>query len=379
MKQMIIAAEGMAIIVSIVLLYGNHYETRQKDDKRKAFALIVVVNLIAMICDMLSWMMDGIVACSTWNYYLTGASMYLSFAIGGCFTYYLYMYVSERRNISFTLFKILIIYSVAATAIIGMLCGMGLIFTIEAGVYVQGPLYNFYLVLNLASLVFGLGVIISSARHLGRHDTVAFLSYIILPLICIGINAVNEDFSMVYPAITISLLVLYVMLQAESQDILIRSEMIRSHQAMHDDMTGVLNRRAFVERISKFVAEEGNVGVIFCDINGLKYTNDNFGHEAGDELIIAFTTMLQSGFRKDEIYRISGDEFVILLPDISETLMLERAEMIKVSENRFGVQTASIGCTYGSKSEVGELIKSAEWVMYEDKLAFYETYPKFKR
>ena len=74
-------------------------------------------------------------------------------------------------------------------------------------------------------------------------------------------------------------------------------------------LTGLLNRRAY-DNACKMLIGNRQVGVIFCDVNSLKYTNDIFGHEAGDKLIKSFASILKNSFRND------GD---IVFPSLSFT------------------------------------------------------------
>lgn len=70
-----------------------------------------------------------------------------------------------------------------------------------------------------------------------------------------------------------------------------------------------------------------SLGVIFADINGLKRTNDVHGHRYGDSLIAHYASLIQHIAPKEDIFRIGGDEFVILLRDISQ-----KALSLKVTE-----------------------------------------------
>ncbi|TXD37204.1 GGDEF domain-containing protein [Lujinxingia vulgaris] len=88
--------------------------------------------------------------------------------------------------------------------------------------------------------------------------------------------------------------------------------------ARTDSLTRLRNRSAFEEDIAAMLDAEQNpdVMVVFCDLDGLKSINDERGHKHGDELLFAFADELQQGFRDvDQIYRIGGDEFVLLLPN----------------------------------------------------------------
>ncbi|WP_230470287.1 GGDEF domain-containing protein [Lujinxingia vulgaris] len=88
--------------------------------------------------------------------------------------------------------------------------------------------------------------------------------------------------------------------------------------ARTDSLTRLRNRSAFEDDIAAMLEAEQNpdVMVVFCDLDGLKTINDAHGHKHGDELLFAFADELQQGFRDvDHIYRIGGDEFVLLLPN----------------------------------------------------------------
>ena len=93
--------------------------------------------------------------------------------------------------------------------------------------------------------------------------------------------------------------------------------------ALKDDLTGLRNRRAFVEIGAEHVAVARRAGrastVLFFDVDGLKQINDRLGHAAGDTAHRVVATALQASFREaDLIARLGGDEFVVLLPGSSD-------------------------------------------------------------
>ncbi len=380
MKEAIISAEAVTIFGSFVMLYGNYFETNQRDRKHMVFGILLLADIIASFADMFSWALDGKAQHASLNFFLSGASIYLSFAIGACFCWYIYEYIKEKRHISLKMFVVLGILSIVLVVLFAILCAFGLVFTIDNnGFYHEGPIYNAYVVLNTIVLIFAAGVVLSSAKYLGVHDTVAVMSYITLPLAASFVNILVPDFAMIYPAIALALFINYVMLQGESEGKLIERDIVRSHQMQHDELTGLRNRRAYTETIEDIAIRNGNVGVLFCDVNALKYTNDNYGHNAGDKLLIDFATVLSRYFRKDEIFRISGDEFVIMMTEISESLMERRTECVRSTYNVYGIPPAAIGYAYGPASFVCELIKAAEADMYNKKEEFYTEYPEYKR
>ena len=91
------------------------------------------------------------------------------------------------------------------------------------------------------------------------------------------------------------------------------------HEAMHDTLTGLPNRRAFMARLAREAAQSGEgFALILCDMDNLKELNDTLGHEAGDLALRLLGDALQAGLRRsDEAYRLGGDEFGVVLAGAS--------------------------------------------------------------
>jgi diguanylate cyclase (GGDEF)-like protein len=87
------------------------------------------------------------------------------------------------------------------------------------------------------------------------------------------------------------------------------------HEAMHDPLTGLPNRRAFRARLNReAVLEDGDLALILCDMDNLKRVNDERGHDAGDRALKALGDALRTGLRRsDDAFRIGGDEFAVVL------------------------------------------------------------------
>jgi diguanylate cyclase (GGDEF)-like protein len=87
------------------------------------------------------------------------------------------------------------------------------------------------------------------------------------------------------------------------------------HEATHDALTGLPNRRAFMGRMMREIDTGAGFALLLCDMDGLKVVNDSRGHEAGDKALRALAGALRSQLRhSDTAYRIGGDEFAVVLP-----------------------------------------------------------------
>jgi diguanylate cyclase (GGDEF)-like protein/PAS domain S-box-containing protein len=115
-----------------------------------------------------------------------------------------------------------------------------------------------------------------------------------------------------------------------------RLEQELEHAALRDSLTGLLNRRQFYNLTDKTTAAQLPVqqefSLLLVDTDHFKNINDVFGHQKGDEVLIALSRMLESCSRKDDfVFRWGGEEFVLLLPRTSLEAALQLAEAIRVA------------------------------------------------
>ncbi|MFI3174223.1 MAG: bifunctional diguanylate cyclase/phosphodiesterase [Bacillota bacterium] len=135
-----------------------------------------------------------------------------------------------------------------------------------------------------------------------------------------------------------------------------------------DSLTGLKNRHSFSEALSRYETEPPmTLGVAYIDIDGLKAINDIFGHKHGDEYIAAFCDLLRDVFR-DYVYRIGGDEFVILMENITEANFEFKIGTLRKKITKNGKYTVSIGFTWNSGCNDIELeLEKADSLMLLEK------------
>lgn len=124
-------------------------------------------------------------------------------------------------------------------------------------------------------------------------------------------------------------------------------------QATHDMLTGLPNRRLFIDRLEQALAHArrfgGRVGMLFIDLDGFKEINDRFGHQAGDEALVQIGRRIKLLLREvDSAARLGGDEFGIVLPDIAriEDARLVGEKVLAEVSRPFTIGTAC--CTLGA-------------------------------
>ena len=161
-----------------------------------------------------------------------------------------------------------------------------------------------------------------------------------------------------------------------------------------DTLTGVNNRfqfnRSIKEQIHQSIEHDQVFALLFVDLDKFKIINDSLGHQAGDDLLIQATHRLQSCIRGDDfLARMGGDEFAILLNNITDSTITEiitkriiasLAKPFHIADQDVHV-TASIGITYYPADAATEedLLKNADIAMYQAKQAGRNNYKFFNK
>lgn len=159
--------------------------------------------------------------------------------------------------------------------------------------------------------------------------------------------------------------------------------------ATTDKLTGLYNRQALYRRIQEeeerlLDSGEGNLAILFIDLDNFKYYNDKFGHDVGDKILIEISSIMKKAVRSNDfIARYGGDEFIIILPDVSPYKSEEAAsriidnirnkngftELIEEGEiDDYVKLSASIGISYYAKGDdVNSLVLKADKALYRAK------------
>lgn len=160
-----------------------------------------------------------------------------------------------------------------------------------------------------------------------------------------------------------------------------------TYLAMHDFLTGLPNRRLFVERTELSIAmarrSDLKVGILFCDLNDFKPMNDTFGHEFGDEVLKEVGSTLVEAIRETDLAaRFGGDEFAVVLTNLKsrDDLYVVIAKITRAFEDERELmgRTTKIGLSIGSalypddSGEVEALLEFADQDMYAVKQAMKE-------
>jgi two-component system cell cycle response regulator len=172
------------------------------------------------------------------------------------------------------------------------------------------------------------------------------------------------------------------------QELLMRIKHVRMQERLRaisntDELTGLLNRRGFFtlaqQQMKVFSRMKGNMVLLFADVDDFKAINDTWGHQQGDEALIATADIFRETFRgSDIIARMSGDEFCVLLIDTGEknvSVIKERLQQNIEAFNRrstanyrLSISTGIVIYDHTLPRTIDDLLKEADALMYQEKL-----------
>lgn len=145
-----------------------------------------------------------------------------------------------------------------------------------------------------------------------------------------------------------------------------------------DNLTGLCRREVLEERRSWYEQDYESIAVLYVDVNNLKTINDDYGHDAGDELIVAVADelkRLRSTYSELDHFRVGGDEFVVVIKDATEERARDLSRILAIRIDRITLRkvngekvSAAIGFAFANNNiRMNSLIHQADDDMYRNK------------
>lgn len=369
MHTVIITAEVISIFY-LLSLFISMLLRKEKHHTTTAFILCLGVAVIGVEMDLLSYVLEHTSADPFW---LTVVNMFSFFGYDFelmAFAIYVWEIVAEKETVSRSFVRFIRIACLTDILFVTVGTVTGKLFCIEDGNFVTGPWYNLGGVMGFVILVSLLVFSVKKRKTVGSTPVIFVVIFFVITYTSIFVTLFTGIDSYMYVCMSLIMLLVYIILQTGEIEQGQLRERIMFELSTTDVLTKLNNRRAF-ENVLAESAEHSSIGVIFCDVNGLKTANDNLGHAAGDALLLRFSELLGEHFSPSEIFRISGDEFVVLQPDAGEDEFRSGVDDLR-SVVAGQQDIASVGSALGSGADALALVSAAEKDMYSDKKSYYE-------
>lgn len=300
----------------------------------------------------------------------------------------------------------LVLLIIEEIAIIANIFGGFFFYITEDNIYTHG---EYFYVMHFVSILFivmaGISMFLN-IKILGKEQILygtIIISLYVLPII-LQVLFFQNTLIIMFGASLIMLVTLfsletpdYVKLQTTLEELEVtKSELeklnIKNDRLAHfDQMSELLNRTAYEEKISDLktnmekIREENMIIIFMADLNFLKYLNDNFGHNTGDEAIKNVALIIKESFSdKENCYRIGGDEFCVISigndPTGFETMYHRFIDKVAEKSKTVNYPFSVASAYYVVQDEsINEAMQIVDNMMYEDKKEIKKHYPHFAR
>ena len=235
--------------------------------------------------------------------------------------------------------------------------------------------------------------------RLGRGKTVviaticsvllsALVTYVVMSVMELHFGSLSTDFSKlrgVFVGVVVPLIVTP-MIVWSLVELIFKIDALEAqmrHLATYDHLTGLLNRRAFLEQSSHWclMAQRGEQRfcLVIIDLDDFKAVNDSFGHLAGDTVLKDFARQVNLGIRRSDLVgRLGGEEFAILFPNATHEVAMKmldrlhdsiRKSVVQITgeELRYTVSMGFVHVDYASDLSISELLGKADEALYAAK------------
>lgn len=378
MKEYIISADIISFIFMAVILCGVFMSSlKNRKTSTKMFIILLFTDLIAIIVDVCSYITEGNIQNDECLIILNLFAYAFAVVLIDIFSFYMISVIRERITISYKILIPVMVVSVLNYLMIIIGSFNEKLFIVENHFYQTGEWAIGTYLFAILYILYLWGILIKYYKELRIKFVLGLSTYLFFPfLFLIGVILFKIPV-FTYASASVSLLIIYVTIQAQTITEVLLREKILNEVTHLDSLTGLQNRRAYTELLQ---GEEKSTkkAVAFFDLNGLKFTNDTYGHAAGDILIKNFSDLLLHYFSQNEIFRISGDEFVVIKQNVHfdefEEIILSLHTTLE-AHNRI----AAMGYVTGEKDSLLQLIHTAEKNMYLDKNKYYKETGKIRR
>lgn len=374
-QQTMVAMESVSLVMLAVIGLAALIQPHMKDRTSRWFAVTLHSASIGIAMDIIAWSGELIEIPEVLHFWANMLSILGPCVTVSCFGYYITALICEKRDFKKNVAHIISFINLLACAITVFVGLRGKLFIVEGMVYNLTDWFIVSEVVAMGSMIVDALLGMINREYIGRNATIGIVTYCAIPLASSVIELLDASLLITYVAMSVSLVMIYVMLQSHHMSQVMLEEQILSEISHTDQLTGLLNRRAYDRDLQKLKGES-SLGVVFCDLNGLKRVNDQKGHEAGDAYLKRFAVLLEEHFGHGCVYRISGDEFVVLVRDPQSDF----DALIARFRNEINLQSgiAALGTICGPGETVMNLIREAEQEMYQDKKHFYRTNPRYR-
>lgn len=356
-------------LLAIIMLASRAWKFTDRKKENTYLITMIVAILLSCIADSIAFYFDG--KSGAFTRFLVFFGNMCLFMLNILISYCWLKLLISHLNLSISKAheRIIVISLASAAAVLIINIFVPIVFSVnENNVYTRGPLFWFYLVINVAIILDSLFAYFRARKISGGLKFFPVWAYIFPGVIGVLLQSIFYGISVLGPCTAISIAGLLISLQGEL--------------VFKDKLSGLYNRY-YLDYIKEVIAKskQSVYSIMMLDLNGFKKINDNYGHDEGDNAIVKASEILTSAIQsRGTVIRYAGDEFIIILNTQDEELIQKETDNIKNLFNEYNKTnsvpyelSASIGyCKVDLKlMSIDEMMNLVDRRMYEDKKRYY--------
>lgn len=354
-----------AAIAALMLLLKIYYKKEVYSISNRLFKAMLFGAIFMMLLEFLSWAFDGEAGNFAYNMNVVFNATLFAFSPVVPSLWVSYMFykvygdIEKVRKYLWFQYPFIIAFLLVVINFI-----TPIVFEIprDTNVFSRLPLLSVNFIMTYMMIGYSVFITIKERKKLNPMVLIAVLLFVLLPVLASLLQLYNFGLIVMYPILTLSIIVFYLFLETTS--------------ASSDYLTGLFSRSRFDEVVTSKVQRNEVFTVVMLDLDDYKQLNDKYGHITGDHVLIMFANVMKHVFGPKALSaRYGGDEFVVVIDDVTDSLILNYNAKLKskINESTDPIfQTLKFSYGYSTRTKSNQLdydalLRIADKVMYEDK------------
>jgi len=354
-----------ATLAALMLLMKIYYKKEVYSNSNRLFKAMLFGVIFIMVLEFLSWLYDGKPGnfAHYMNIVFNVALFMFSPLVPSLWVAYIYykIYGDIEKVRKYLWFQYPLIISVIL-GFINLITPIVFEISRDTNIFSRLPLLSINFVMIYMMITYSIIITIKERKKLNSTVLIAVLLFVLLPVFGSLLQLYNFGLIVMYPILSLSLIVIYLFMETTSSS--------------SDYLTGLYSRSRFDEVVTSKVQRNEVFSVIMLDLDDYKQFNDEYGHIVGDRVLIMFANLMKQVFGQKALpARYGGDEFVVVIEEENESLILELKIKLqsKISESTDPI-LKNLKFSYGHSTrtktnqlDYDALLKLADNAMYENK------------
>lgn len=301
----------LCVISMITLIVDAQHNTVLEHKDIKWFTITFVLVMIGALCEFAGVVLDQMIYSPAWMHRVVTITEF-------SLTPFLPLALSRSIRIKKPLMVMDILMGVHCCLEFALFPFKLIFYITPDGHFERGPLFFVYMLFCLVSFIYIIAVFIYLGRK-NKSANPAVMILIILIMVVGQVAVIVHEVNSGYISICFTAILLYIFTQNLQRRQLLNTIDSEHRIANSDSLTGVSSRHHYeykINQLNELIKEKSQdveFAVCECDLNNLKKINDTYGHEYGDNYIKACCKVICNMFKHSQVFRIGGDEFVVLI------------------------------------------------------------------